>query len=90
MSKWTIRSRASVITSTIDIQVLMKEQLEPAIKWCIEQDIDFEWEVIHGDSLTPSTYVLSIQSLPWANNLTTLATILEQTDHGSDTNTLQT
>jgi hypothetical protein len=84
MSKWTIRSRASVITSSIDIKVLMKEQLTPAINWCIEQNIDFEWEVIHGDGSTPDAYILSIRELIWANNLATLATILEQTDFNSD------
>jgi hypothetical protein len=85
MSKWTTRSRASVITTNIDITCLMKDQLENAIKWCIERDINFEWSVTSGDSLTPTEYVLSIPSLAWANNLTTLATILEETDYNSDT-----
>jgi hypothetical protein len=85
MSKWTTRNRASVITTNIDITCLMKEQLENAVKWCIERDINFEWSVNSGDGLTPTEYVLSIPSLAWANNLTTLATILEQTDYDSDT-----
>jgi hypothetical protein len=85
MSKWTTQSnRASVITSNIDITVLMKEQLENAVKWCIDQDIDFEWSVEYGDSLTSNQYTLSIPHLLYANHLTTLATVLEQTDYGSD------
>jgi hypothetical protein len=84
MSKWTTRSRASVITSSIEITVLMKEQLDAAIKWCIGRDIDFSWETISGDSIEPSKYILTIDCLPWAHNLTILATILEASDYGSD------
>lgn len=83
-SKWTTRNRASVITSSIEITVLMKEQLEAAVKWCIERDIDFSWETVMGDSIEPNKYILAIDGLPWANNLGMLATILEESDYGSD------
>lgn len=84
MSKWTTRNRASVITSNIDIKVLMKEQLEQAIRWCIENDFDFEWTTIHGDSLTPDEYILSIPTILYAAHLANLAAILDQSDYGSD------
>jgi hypothetical protein len=84
MSKWTTRNRASVIHSSIQVTVLIKEQLEAAIKWCVDNNYDFTWEVNRGDSLTPDEYVLSIEDMSWANNLTEFAKILERSDYESD------
>lgn len=84
MSKFTIRNRASVITSDVEIKVFIKEQLTEAIQWLIERDFCFEYDVTKGDSIQLDVYSIRIPDLCWANNLEELAKVLGRSDYGSD------
>lgn len=86
MSKYTVRGRASVITSDIEIKVFIKEQLYEAIAWLVEKDFCFEYDVTKGDSLNLDVYSIRIPELCWANNLKEFAEVLKQSDFDSDTN----
>lgn len=76
-----VRGRASVIHTDLTVTVYWKEQLKPAMDWCIEHDVEFEWEIRKGDSLVPDEFDLTIYNVCWANNLTDLAKVLETCDY---------
>lgn len=84
MSKYTIRNRASVMTFDIKVDVFMKEQLENAVKWLVENDYCYEYDVDMGDSISLAKYSLRVQNMPWAKNVEEFANVLSMTDYASD------
>jgi hypothetical protein len=84
VSKWVTRGKASVMHLDIEVTVLIKEQFDEAIRWLVERHFNFEFDVVEGDSLTPTTYHLRIPDMCWANNLKEFSEVLIKSDYKSD------
>lgn len=72
------------MTFDVEVEVLMREQLMDAVLWLGEHNYSYEWDVVMGDSLTPTVYSLRVPQMSWANNLEAFAAVLCKSDHGSD------
>ena len=81
--KPVIRGRASVITCSLTVKVLWKRQLERLIAYLIadEVGIAFSWQPIQGKDGLPDHYLLTVDEIPWAENLTYISKILEKCDY---------
>lgn len=77
----TVRRRASVINTDITIRVLEKHQLDEIMPYLVEEGLQFNFERIAGDSLTPDVFELQIYEICWANNVTRLFQKLEELDY---------
>jgi hypothetical protein len=82
--KWpVIRGHASIVTiPEMEIIVLWKNQLDKAIAYLIENDIQFQWEPGDwGPSLMePQSYKLIVYNVVYANNLLEFAKVLKECD----------
>ena len=79
--KPVINGSASIIEACIQVKVLWREQLQPAITWLIERDFTFEWEVLRNGR---TEYVLTVNPMHWAHNVAEFSAILEQCDYNAD------
>jgi hypothetical protein len=79
--KPVISGRASIIHASLTVKVLWKRQLERMIAYLISNDYSFKWEYIGGFSLKENHYLLSIDEICWAENLTEISRILEKCDY---------
>jgi hypothetical protein len=80
-----IRRRASVITSSLTVRVYWNKQLNKVIKYLVDQDMEFNYKIIPGDSMILDEYILEIPNIYWATNLTKLAKMLEKCDYKDTT-----
>lgn len=76
-----IRNRASIVTTRLEVRVYWNRQLNKVIKYLVDQDMEFEFKIIDGDSVTLTEYILIIPAVHWAENLITLAKILKECDY---------
>lgn len=78
-----VGSRASIINSSLELTVLSKEQMQEIVKAItIVQDYpNFSVQTIAGDSLTPSTYVITVDEIIWASNLHALVEAIKEFDY---------
>ena len=79
--KPVIKGRASIITTSITIKILWKRQLEHLIAYLIMDNYEFSWKPILGTSGMPDYYLLVIDEIIWAENLTHISKILEKCDY---------
>lgn len=79
----TVGSRASVINASLELTVLSKEQLQEIVKAIIStQDYpNFSVQTITGDSLTKTTYVITVDEIIWAANLMSLVDAIKEFDY---------
>lgn len=79
--KPVIRGRASIIHTSLTVKVLWKRQLERMIAFLIDNDYAFEWKFVNEVSLKEVHYLLTINEICWAENLTKISKILEKCDY---------
>ena len=81
--KPVISGRASIIHASLTIKVLWKRQLERMIAFLIANDYAFSWSWVSKDSGYPGSehYLLTIEEIIWAENLTEISKILEKCDY---------
>ena len=81
--KPVIRGRASIIHASLTIKVLWKRQLERMIAFLIANDYAFSWNWVPKQSGYPGSdhYLLTIDEICWAENLTEISRILEKCDY---------
>ena len=79
----TIRSRACVIHSDLELRFLSKEQRNLFIHDLIADELsfDFQVETNPGDSLTLAVYTVTINDISWANNLMRIAELADKYDY---------
>jgi hypothetical protein len=77
------RGKCSVIHTTVEVKVLWKHQLDRAIEWLTERELEFSWEIQKGDSTVHDVFTLVVHDIPWADNLTEFSKILEQCDYSA-------
>jgi len=79
----TVRGRASVLHTDVKITFQEKHQLDEIMTYLVEEGLQFSFERIGGDSLTPDVFELEIYEICWANNVTRLFKKLEEFDYNS-------
>lgn len=83
-----IRGRASICNWGLSFSFYDKEQCTKFIAAylaceCTGSD-NIKYKVIRGDSLTLDVHIVTIRDGVWANNLTTIAKMLEDVDYKDD------
>lgn len=80
-----VGSRASIINSSLELTVLSKEQMQEIVKAItIVQDYpNFSVQTIAGDSLTKTTYVITVDEIVWAANLHALVEAVKEFDYNA-------
>lgn len=86
----TIRNRASICTWNLRFRFYDKNQCTKFIEKfmaleCAGTD-NITYECIRGDSLTLDEHWIDLSEGVWANNLTTIAKLLEEVDYKDDWN----
>ena len=70
------------MNTDLSINVHCKQQFLQLCSWLIKHSYHFEFETLGtGDSINPETYQLNIYNIPWAANVTEIASIMEQSDY---------
>lgn len=82
----TRNGRASICHWDLQFRFHTKEQCERFIAALMAEDIDYNFSYEHemNDSFNPPVYQVSINDMPWAKNLTTVAKLLENVDYEMD------
>ena len=83
-NKPVVGGRASIIHSNLTVRVFWKEQLLMAILWLIKNDYSFQWEKVFDGESNKDAYYLTVDDIPWANNLIEFSVILEKCDYQQD------
>lgn len=83
--KPNVGSRASVINARLELTVLSKEQLQEIVKaiMLVQDYPTFSVETITGDSLTKTTYVITIEEISWAANLLAVVDAIKEFDYNA-------
>ena len=78
-----VGSRASVINARLELSVLSKEQLQEIVKaiMLVQDYPDFSVETVGGDSLTNTTYTITINEISWATNLLAIVNVIKEFDY---------
>lgn len=78
-----VGSRASVINARLELSVLSKEQLQEIVKaiMLVQDYPDFSVETVVGDSLTNTTYMITINEISWATNLLAIVNVIKEFDY---------
>ena len=77
----TVRSRASILTTDIEVSFYEKHQVDEILPYLIEHGYSFMFETEVGDSLTLDRHTLTITDVCWARNVKELFEELEKLDH---------
>lgn len=79
----TVESRASIINSRLELTVLSKDQLHEIVKaiMAVQDYPNFSVETVAGDSLTKTTYMITINEISWASNLLALVNVIKEFDY---------
>ena len=79
--KYTTRgNRASIMTTTMTVEVLCKEQFVHLVGWLVEQEYHFEFETTDDGN----KYSLTVIDLPWMANVEELAKKFKEFDYTVD------
>jgi hypothetical protein len=75
--------RASICHWTLTFSFYTKEQCEKFITEYMKEEIpiNFNYRTSINDSTNPMQHIIDIEDMSWANNLTTVAKILEKVDY---------
>lgn len=83
--KTVINNRASVCTWDLQFYFLRKEQcqfvIEKFMKIEIPMNFSYREENFWEENRSVTRFIIEIKNMPWANNLTHIAEILESVDH---------
>jgi hypothetical protein len=86
-----IRGRASICTWNLRFRFYDKNQCAKFIEKFMALEVagtdNITYECIKGDSLTLDEHWIELEEGVWANNLTTIAKLLEDVDYKDDWNT---
>jgi hypothetical protein len=74
-------TKASICHWSLRASFYTKQQVVDAITMLLAEEIDFNLSFSVELEATRTAYVLEIDEMPWAENLTTVAQILERVDH---------
>lgn len=77
----TINGRASVATWDFDVTFLIKEQAVGFMKAVLDQDVDIPISYCTDLDATHTLHIVSVGPMSWANNLATVAELLQKFDH---------
>ena len=70
------------MTSTLQVEVLCKEQFQGVLKWLLNEGLHFEVQMSEKEG-APS-YVLTVHNVPWMINMVALTKQLNKKDYDSD------
>lgn len=78
-----VGSRASVINARLELTVLSKEQLQEIVKaiMLVQDYPNFSVGTITCDSLTKTTYTITIDGISWAANLLAAVDAIKEFDY---------
>ena len=86
----TIRNRASICTWHLKFRFYDKNQCTNFIEKFMALEVagtdNISYTCIHGDSITLDEHWIELEDGVWANNLTSIAKILEEVDYKDDWN----
>ncbi len=86
MTKPIVGGRASICTWSVSASFLTKKQAVDAIHKLLNEEIDFnvKFEKTWDTAENKEKFHLTIEDMSWANNLTTVAKILEEVDYNME------
>lgn len=73
--------KASICNWDLRAAFLTKEQATKAVGLLLAEDIDFNVQFSTEIDATRTLYIIDIDGMSWANNLATVAGILQQVDY---------
>lgn len=81
----TIRGRASICTWDLRFRFYDKTQCTKFMEKFMSLEVtgtnNIKYECVMGDSLIPDEHWIELEEGVWANNLTTIAKLLEEVDY---------
>ncbi len=81
MNEPTVGSRASVLSTDLEITFLEKHQLDEVFPFLVEKGYEFSFETEFGDSFNPDKHILTVLNIGWARSVTQLFKFLEELDY---------
>lgn len=79
--KPTVNGKASICHWDLRVTFLIKKQATEAVALLLKEDIDFSVSFSTELDASRTLYVIEVNDMPWANNLATVASILQQVDY---------
>ncbi len=79
----TVNGKASVAEWNLTIKFYTREQCYKFIDLLSKQDVVYSFSFYPVDTDTNTDYLVTVNGMLWAKNLTTLSQLLEQCDYGS-------
>lgn len=79
--KPVVGGSASICNWSLRASFLTKEQAAKAVRKILKEEIDFNVSYEPEMGGTRTHHVVSVEDMPWATNLSTVAKILESVDY---------